>query len=516
MVGIWTLASRLLGLVRDVLMSGLFGTSLSMSAFVVAFMIPNLFRRLFGEGALSAAFVPVFVETREREGIGASRGLFCRALTWLALILAGFTAVGWLASTAGLSAVDPGGKTAAILALLRIMLPYMIFICMAALSMAALNACGHFAVPALTPVLLNVVWIGALVFVVPRAGDDPAGRIAVVAWAVLIAGVVQWAAQLPVLGRYGIRPAPAIARRDPELRRVLLLMAPAALGLAVGQVNVMIDKLLAAVISAQAPAALYFSERLVYLPLGLFATAMGLVLLPALSGHAARDAVAEIPPAVNHALRNLMFLMIPASVGLFVLARPVVSMLFEWGTFGGESTTLTVRALMFYAPGLLVFSVVKVLVPAFYARQNTQTPVRVAVGCVGLNLGLNLVFLLTWPAGWKHAGLACATVISSGLNGAVLAVLLHRQLGSPGWRGIAISAARCGVAALGMAWCAARVHAGLSAWALIGGLPGKLDDIAAVLGAVLAGAVSYGVLAWALRAPELREWTGALRREATN
>jgi putative peptidoglycan lipid II flippase len=508
-VGGWTLVSRLLGLVREIFLAGWFGTGLAMSSFAVAFMIPNLFRRLFGEGALSAAFVPVFIDTRTNEGDEAARFLFRRAMTLLVLVLTGITLVGWLVIFIMLRWASPDSSTWAICALLRIMLPYMIFICLAALSMAALNARQHFAVPAFTPSLLSIVMILTLVFIVPRASGGVMDHMRIVAWAVLLAGVLQWAAQIPVLHRFGLAPGWSGDLRDPRLHRVLLLMGPAAVGLAVAQINVMIDKFLALAVGPSAPAALYYSERLIYLPLGVFATAMSLVLLPALSGHAANREENAIPPAINHALRNLLFVMVPASVGILVLARPLVAMVFEWGEFDAESTTMTARALAFYAPGLVMFSLGKVFVPAFYARGDTRTPVRIAVWAVGVNLALNLLFIVTWPQGWKHAGLACATVISSAFNGTWLAVLIHRQLGSPGWRAIGASALRSLVAAGLMAVAVVRVHR----WGSNLADGAKAYHILAVLAAVVAGVVVYLVLAALLKAPELQEWRNGMRRE---
>jgi putative peptidoglycan lipid II flippase len=512
LVGAFTLISRLLGLARDVLMAGFFGTSLPMSAFVVAFMIPNLFRRLFGEGALSAAFVPVFVETRAREGDAAAWLLVRRVVSLLTVVLIGITAVGWGVSSIGLGIVDAGTKAEAILSLLRIMLPYMVFICLAALSMGILNAFRHFGVPAATPVLLNLIWIVALVGVVPRVRGGLDDKIVVVAWAVLVAGVAQLACQVPVLLRHGYRPGWEWAPRDPKVGRVVCIMGPAALGLAVAQVNVVIDKLLAAWVAPWAPAALFYSERMVYLPLGVFATALGTVLLPALSGHVAEAREERIPGAVNHALRNLLYIMTPASVGLVVMAEPIINMIFQWRQFDEASTAHTVVALQCYAPGLAVFSMVKVFVPVFYARQDTRTPVKVAVLSVALNLALNLLFVWTWPHDVKHAGLALATVLSSAFNGLVLAVLVHRQYGSPGWGEILGSAARALGCSLGMAVVVAaaypRALAGLNSW----GLHDRLAQLGAVLLTIAGGALVYGSLSLLVGSREPHEIRRALQR----
>jgi putative peptidoglycan lipid II flippase len=507
-----TLVSRLLGLVRDILMAGVFHTSLAMSGFVVAFTIPNLFRRLFGEGALSAAFIPVFVKTQKEQGDEAAWSLARRISTLLLGVLTAITVVGVVAAQWGLTQAVPGSKTAVTLSLLRIMLPYMIFICLAALSMAMLNARRRFAVPAATPVLLNVVWILCLVAVVPRMDGPLEQKIVAVAWAVLVAGCVQLTFQLPALWREGFRPGFELAKGDERVRRVLILMGPAALGLAVAQINVMIDKLLAWWIGPWAPAALYYSERLLYLPLGIFATALGTVLLPVLSGHAAAGERDRIPPAINHGLRNLLFIMVPASMGLLVLARPIVTLVYQSGGFGQVATTQTVLALQFYAPGLVMFSLAKVFVPAFYAEQDTRTPVKVALWCVGLNLVLNIVFVLTWPPHLKHAGLAFATVLSSAVNGACLAGLVHRRFGSPGWSAITISALRSLALAAAMGFLAAGLHPLFYEWVRWTAWPIKYLQFAALMLTIAAASLAYFLLAWIIRAPEMRDILGGLRR----
>jgi putative peptidoglycan lipid II flippase len=338
-------------------------------------------------------------------------------------------------------------------------------------------------------------------------GDE---RIVVVAWAVLAAGALQLAAQLPVLIRFGYRPGWDFAPRDAQVRRVVALMGPAALGMAVVQVNVLVDRLLAAWIGAWAPAALFYSERLIYLPLGVFATALGTVLLPVFSEHAAARDHAKMREAVRHGLGNLLFIMIPASAGLFVLARPIVTAIFASGRFDGSSTDLTAVALQFYAPGLLVFSLVKVFVPAFYASHDTRTPVLVGIWAVALNFILNVTFVLTWPLHLKHAGLALGTVLASLFNATVLAWLLHRRYGSPGWRRVAVSAARSGAATVVMAIVAATAHPRIQA-TVAAHVPSKAAQVAGLLTTIGVAVLTYFAMAALLRSPELREVAAALR-----
>ncbi len=551
----FTSLSRLLGLARDVLMAGLFGTSLVMSAFVVAFTVPNLFRRLFGEGALSSALVPVLVETREKEGDAAAWTLVNRVLSLLAVVVTVITlAVMLFAAIAS----PESAKIAAVLDLLLIMMPYMVFICLAAVSMAILNSFHHFAISAFAPSVLNILWIATLLLVVPNIGNSPEEKIGAVAWAVLLAGFLQWAVQWPVLRHFGWapfkKPTPpcghpsaggedhlCASMDDEQIRRnkipsvggvpegrggfsesaedetnakvkkILCLMGPAALGMAILQLNVIIDRLLAIWVSKEGPAALYFSERLIYLPLGIFATALGTVLLPVLSRHASTHDREQMRNTISDGLRHLLFIMIPAAVGLLVLAHPIVRMIFEWKAFGSASTWMTAIALQCYAPGLIVFSLAKIFVPAFYAQQDTKTPVKIGAIAVALNLVLNITFILILPQPVKHAGLAFATVLSSVFNMSCLALILQRRIGKPDWKRVAATAARSLGAAALMAITVVGVYGflrmGLPAEALA-----KAGQIVAVLGSIAAGGGVYLLANVLFRAPELREFTKALRR----
>jgi len=512
MIGGFTSVSRLLGLVRDFLTAGFFGTSLAMSAFVVAFRIPNLFRALFGEGALSSAFIPVFMESRQKEGDEQAWTLARKVISLVAVVLFVVVALGVAGITIAMHRPGLGERTAMILPLMRIMLPYMMFICLAALSMAILNSYNRFALPASTPSLLNLTWILFVLFICPRLGDTTDRQIYGVAWGVFTAGIIQLAVQFPALARCGYRPGFRLDLHDPRVLRVFTLMGPAALGLAVYQVNAMIDSFLAVWIGKWAPAALFYSERLLYFPQGLLATALSTVLLPVFSGHAARADHAQITRTINHSLRNLFFVMAPASIGLLTLARPIIRMIFEWHRFDATSTMLTARALWFYAPGLLVFCLAKVFVPAFYATQDTRTPVRLGLLSVALNFTLNITFILTWPTYWKHAGLALATVLSEGFNGAMLGWLLTRRLGSPGWRSLAASAARSLLAAAVMAIAVYFVHHALySAGESLHLLP-KITQIAAVFLSMAAGGLVYFATAAAFRCPEISDVLDALRK----
>lgn len=513
LVGAFTSLSRLLGMVRDLLTAGMFGTSLAMSAFVVAFRIPNLFRRLFGEGALSSAFVPVFMETRKNEGEEEARQLAARVLSLAGLGLLVLTAGGILLAGGLMTDSADGTQRALILPLTRIMLPYMLFICLAALTASMLNSYHHFAIPALSPSLMNITWILSLFVLCPLMGDTLEEKIYGVAWGVLISGFIQLGIQVPVLRRHGFRFRFTWSWNDPRVARVFLLMGPATIGLAVTQINVMVNSLMAAWIGPWAPAALFYGERLLYLPQGILATAMSTVLLPVFAGHAADNRKDRILETMNHSLRMLMFIMTPAAIGLLVLARPIIQMLFEWGQFDARSTDLTTIALQCYAPGLLVFSLAKVFVPAFYAHQDTRTPVKVGVACVLLNLVLNIVLILTLPTDLKHAGLAASTVVAEACNGLVLAWLVHRRIGAPGWASLLASTGRSLAAALIMGlvlvWAYPHVRTLAGAW-----VPSiKGAEVLSVLGLIAVGILVYAGAVTLLRCPEGKEALAAIRRK---
>jgi putative peptidoglycan lipid II flippase len=512
-VGSFTLLSRLLGLVRDTLTASAFGTSAAMSDFVVAFRLPNLFRALFGEGALSSAFVPVFMATRKQEGEASAWLVARKTVTLVAAVLLAIV-VALIVATLALEWVRPdlAARAPHLLPLARIMLPYILFICLAGLHMAMLNACHQFSLPAFTPSLLNITWILFVLFVCPRLGATQGDQIAGVAWAVFVAGLLQLGVLLPALRRRGYRPGLTWDAADARVRRVFALMGPTALGQSVTQVNVMVNTLLARWAAPWAPASLFYAERLLYFPQGLLATALSTVLLPVFSGHAARGDHAEMRRTLNHSLRTLLFVMIPASVGLLALSGPITQMIFGWGVFDHAAVSHTAIALNFYAPGLIVFCLAKVFVPAFYALQDTRTPFRIGLVAVALNFTLNVIFVLTWPLDYKHAGLAFATVLSEAANGLTLGVLLHRRLGSPGWMSVLAAAGRSLLAAGAMAVALLGVlpHAERGLAAL--GWAAKAVEVGSVLGCIGVGMLVYFAFALLLRAPEVGFVRDALRR----
>ncbi|MBN2702696.1 MAG: murein biosynthesis integral membrane protein MurJ [Pontiellaceae bacterium] len=512
-VGGFTLLSRGLGMIRDVIIGYYFGTSLVASAFFVAFTIPNLFRRLFGEGALSAAFIPIFIETRSKEGENAAWEMASKVVTMIAALLSTIAIVGMILFSFAARLNGIPEKWAVTMELACIMFPYVIFICLAALFMAVLNSYKHFSTSAFAPCLLNLILIIAMLAIFPIIGTNDFDRAHVLAWAVLVAGVAQMFIQLPALKRFGCPFRFSSHWNDPRIRKMLLLMGPAALGMAVTQFNVLIDRFLALWIGDWAPAALFYSERMIYFPLGIIATAMGTVLLPTFSSHAAQGDHTSMARTLSHSMHHMLFIMMPAALGLLVLAPDILRTIFEWkGNFNAQSTLLSARALAFYAPGLVVFSAAKLLVPAFYALQDTKTPVRIGIGVVLLNITLNITFILTFPLYWKHAGMALATVLAEAAGMIMLGILLARRIQGIDWKKTAQTAARsfaCALVMAAAAWGTAHTVAPL----LNANLPVKIAQVTALTAAVGAGALVYLLLSLLLRAPELREIKSALRRK---
>lgn len=459
LVGALTGVSRVLGLVREMLTARLFGTSPAQSAFVVAFTIPNLFRRLFGEGALSAAFVPAFSKSLTQESKTEALVLSRRVVTLLASLLTAVVALGLATAWVGGHWAEPGGRLALTLPLLRIMLPYAIFICLAAISMGMLNVLGDFRSPALAPALLNIVWIAMLVGVCPWLRDDVWVRVVAVSWGIVFAGVAQFGYLWYTLRRRGwtLRwQGGGLA--DARVRRVWQQALPAALGAGVVQINVCLDFLLAFWASSWAPSALTYADRILYLPMGVVATAFGTVLLPTFSRQFAENDTDGMRRTLRSALSDLTLVMMPAAVGLAALAPQIVGVLYERGQFDAQATLRTARALACYAPGLVVFSVHKVLNPLFYGLHDTRTPMRVAALGVLLNLVLNVTFVLTWPTEWKHAGIAVATVISSAVASVILARLAAARIGALGWGPVLATMAKALAASAVMALAARGLH----------------------------------------------------------
>ena len=507
-VSFMTGMSRILGLVRELLMAYFFGTSLQKSAFDVAFRIPNLFRRLFGEGALSAAFIPAYTALRKEEGAEAANRLASRIAGFLVAVLGSVTAAGILL-TLGLERMNVGSARAgAVYPLLRVTLFYAMLICLAALGGGILNTLTKFAQSAMVPVYLNVVWILALVGVCPFVSPDLDVRIGVVAWSTLAAGFVQVGLLLPALRRQGV---PLRIRfdwlGDGRVLDVLRRSGPMALGMGAVQINLLVDGVLAMYAGTWGPSAMEYAERITYLPLGLVGTAFATVLLPTFAKLAADQEHERLRATLERALRAIAVVMVPMSVGVTVLALPIVNLLYTCrsGKFDAQSALYTSRALVGYGPGLLVFSFYQALTPAFYAVKDMMTPVRCSVVCVVMNFVLNVAFVFTWPAGWKHVGLAVSTVLSSAVNCGMLAYELRRRHGAPRFRAVAPTVLRLIAISLLMGAAAYGAERALDGCLRAAAWPYKARELAAVFGGIGAGALVYGALAWVFCRDALKE-----------
>ena len=426
-VSAMTMLSRVLGLIRDVVLARYLGVSAGTDAFFVAFRIPNFLRRLFAEGAFNQAFVPVLSEYRSNGPLAAVQQLINRVAGTLGLTLASVTLVGVLGAPVLITLFAPGFsddpvQRALAVEMLRLTFPYLFFIALTAFSGAILNTWGRFAVPAFTPVLLNISLIGCALFLTPFFSDQ---RMAVaLAWGVLIAGMVQLLFQIPFLTRLGLMPKPQVSWRDPGVKRILTLMAPAIFGVSVSQINLLLDTVLASLLETGSVTWLYYSDRLVELPLGVFAIAIGTVILPSLSKKHATSSTEEFSRTLDWAIRMVLLLGLPAGLALLVLAKPLLAALFQYGEFAAFDVHQASMSLQGYSAGVVAFMLIKVLAPGFFARQDTKTPVRIGIIAMVANMVFNL--LLVWHL--RHVGLALATSLSAWLN----AALLYRGLTTAG------------------------------------------------------------------------------------
>jgi putative peptidoglycan lipid II flippase len=428
-----TFLSRILGFIRDTVIARLFGAGLATDAFFVAFKIPNFLRRLFAEGAFSQAFVPILSEYKNRRGEDELRDLIDHVAGMLSVVLMGVVVVGILAAPVIIYVNAPGfvespDKFNLTVELLRITFPYILFISLTALAGSILNTLSRFAVPAFTPVLLNLSFIIFALFFAPYF-DPP---IKSLAWAVLCGGVLQLVFQVPFLMRHNVLPRFKLNMNHPGLRRVLKQMVPALFGVSVGQVSLLLNVIFASFLAAGSVSWLYYADRLMEFPSGLLGVALGTILLPSLSRHYATRAAVEYSALLDWGLRLSFLLALPCALGLALLAMPLIITLFKYGAFSMVDAYATRSALVAYSVGLLGLILVKVLAPAFYARQDIRTPVRVAVVTLIVTQGLNFLFLRSM----QHAGLALAIGLGSCFNAGCLFYLLKKRgiyLPCPGW-----------------------------------------------------------------------------------
>ena len=449
-IGIATLASRLLGVAREQALALVFGASASpqMDAYNVAFRIPNLLRDLFAEGAMTAAFVPAFTRTLTGAGKEAAWRIGNLVLNALLLITGVLVLFGILFApeiTQVLTDERFSSREGAVpltVQLTRIMLPFLPTLAIAAAMMGMLNSLRQFFIPSLSPAMFNVASIFAAFALVPLMPALGLEEIVAIAIGTLLGGIGQIALQWPALQRAGFRYQPIISFKDPTVREILRLMAPATLGLAAVQINVVVNTHLATGQEQGAVSWLQYAFRLMYLPIGIFGVSIATASLPDISRQAAAADLAAVRATVSRGLRMMLMLNVPATVGLIVLAEPIVAMIYERGAFVTYDTTNTASALMFYAPGLIGYSAVKIASPTFYSMGNSRTPVTVSVLSVLANLGMNLV--LVQVLGFR--GLALGTAIAAALNAAVLLWLLRGRLGGLDGRALGVAVLKISIA----------------------------------------------------------------------
>ncbi|HVA93718.1 MAG TPA: murein biosynthesis integral membrane protein MurJ [Candidatus Dormibacteraeota bacterium] len=505
-ISVITVASRILGYVRDQRLTLLLGTTGIADSFILAYRIPNVLRRLVGEGSMTAAFIPVFTEymgNKSREETWA----FANRLFWtFSIVMAALTVLGVIFSPLVVRLFSMFGKSQVqvqAVYLNRLMFPYVMFIGMAALAMAILNCFHIFALPAATPILLNISFIVFSVAAVWKYFSSPAAALAV---GVLIGGIFQFFLQVPQLVRRGMNFQFKISFTDPGVRRVAKLMVPGFLGIGIAQINLLVDTIFAnAKIMPQGSLiSLYVADRMTELVLGGYAVAVATAILPMMSHQALAGDREGMKKTFIFSVRIVSFITIPAAVGLVILREPIVQVLFQHGLFVAESTRLTARALLYYSMGLPAFAAIKLVVPAFYATQDTRTPVRVAMFTLALNIVLNLIFLFYFFAKFKNGAPALASALAGYFNVSVLFVIFRLRFGRLGTRKVLLSLGKISL-------CAAIM--GIACWGMLhysrfDTIAHFLPRLAVFAGMIITAALTYLGLAWLFRCDEIGEVYG--------
>ncbi|OVE82230.1 murein biosynthesis integral membrane protein MurJ [bacterium M21] len=503
-----TITSRISGLARDMILSRCFGTNASISAFFFVFAIPNTFRRLFGEGALSEAFIPVFNEKLHKDGRSGAYIFLSQVLSILGMALVSLCGIA-IGLSFLIARLFPNALTPLEARLLPILLPYMIFICLAGFLAGVLNTFRHFSVPAFAPVLLNLCLIAAALsgrYVISDDSFDPGVALAI---GVLVAGVLQLLAVLPVLRHHGVKIQFMPNFRSPGVRELGTLIIPGMIAAGAYQINVLCDKFLANWLDKQydckAIASLYYAERLVYLPVGVFAVALTAACLPIMSRAFAKGEHDSMEDALFYSIRHILFLSLPCVAGLMILGKEAIQLFYGGGEFGAESLSVTLSVVMFYAPGIPAFAAIKIIRSAFYCRKNTKTPMRIGILCIVINVILNVCLMIPL----RQRGLALATCISSFLNITILSILLYREIRpkSAKIRSFLLAVTKQLVvlswAACAMYFCRFEVETG-----------SRIVDTLLRLGIpTIAGVGVYLIGAALLKCAELRELLGIFRRK---
>ncbi len=489
------MVSRVLGLVRDVVIARVFGVSTATEAFFVANKIPNMLRRFFAEGAFAQAFVPVVNEYKEKHGHEATAALVGKSLGTLAGVLLVVSLIGVIAAPALVWVFAPGFSADARFDLtsqmLRFTFPYILFVSLTALAGSVLNSFGRFAAPAVTPALLNVSLIVAAFWLAPQL-QEPGLALAI---AVLVGGVVQLAFLLPFMATLGLLKRPRFAWGDVGVAKIRRLMVPALFGSSVAQINMLIDTLIASVLVSGSVSWLYYSDRLMEFPLGVFGIALATVILPRLSSqHVNADSTA-FGATLWAGIRLVLVVGVPAALGLAVLAGPLIQTLFHYGAFTETDVAMARYSLCAFAAGLPAFMLVKILAPGFYARQDTKTPVKFAIAALVVNLILNVAFvfgLRQLNIAGEHAGLAAATSVAAAFNAWLLFAALRRTGRLPASTGKTKFAIQLAVSAAMMTVVLVVLSSGTADWSIWG----ASQRAARLAGLVIVGAGSYIAMLW--------------------
>lgn len=496
LVGAATFLSRILGYLRDMVLAWFFGAGPISDAFFVAFRIPNLLRKLFAEGSLSVAFIPVFTEHLIHRGKKDAFEMAESAMRLLAVVLAVAVIFGILLSPWIVRIIAPGFagtsvQSALTVTLTRIMFPYLFFIGLTALCMAILNVLGHFAAPAFAPVFLNLAMIGSVLWISPHL-DEPVIGLAV---GVVAGGMLQLVLQLPFLMKKGIRFRRNTNLFHPGLKKIGVLLLPTVFGAAAYQINILVGTLLASLLPEGSVSCLYYADRLVQFPLGIFAIAVSTAVLPSISMQAAANDLDGVRDTFIFAMKLVSFIAVPAMVGLIVLKEPIIALLFKRGAFDSESTRMTADAVFYYSIGLWAFSAERIVVSASYALRDTRTPVKTAVISIFANMILGI--LLMKPMG--HGGLALSTSLAAMLNVCLLTRCLRIRLGESGWKNLASSAFK-------IIACSAIMGGAVRAFSLLSAL-GEEKTLyglfLGLMGSILTGLFFYGGSAFLLRSREI-------------
>ncbi len=496
-VGFYTLLSRILGLVRDMVVARSFGSGMAADAFFVAFRIPNLLRRLFAEGSLTIAFIPVFTEYLTKKSREDAFQLARTVLTLLSITLALVTIIGvlfspWIVRVQAWGFGGSGIKYDLTVLLTRITFPYIFLISLVALFMGILNSLRHFAAPAAAPILLNVGIIASTLWISPHVSQPIVG----VAMGVIIGGILQVGLQIPWVINKGISIAPCWMPAHPAVKRIGQLMLPAIFGSAIYQFNQFIGTLLASFLAEGSVSWLYYADRLVQFPLAVFAIAISTAALPSLSKQVAEKDFEELRDTLNHSLRLVFFITIPSMAGLIILRRPIIQLFFERGAFDSFSTVMTAKALILYSLGLWAFSGIRVTVSAFYAFQDTKTPVKIAT----IALVANFIFSLALMGRLEHGGLALALSLASTIQFCLLVFFLKRKMEAWGLGPILVSMGKsiCASVVMGLA-----IYYLYSRWLIENLTLGLGYLIINLAGLIIIGVIVYFVTARILRCAEL-------------